>query len=160
MTTTVDPSDRALESAERLSAAADELTGADGEQPSFDSLGVDPALVKALAEQGITTAFAIQAMTVAFHHQELGVQPEAREGLSGGALRLRYFVRRMREDQVHAAGVDIQRLTQILNRHHGAFDVPARPAAADLLVPENFALLGRFPQCEIARVRLFVLVHI
>src|ERR1039458_8057204 len=39
MTTTVDPSDRALESAERLSAAADELTGADGEQPSFDSLG-------------------------------------------------------------------------------------------------------------------------
>jgi len=65
MTTTVDPSDRALESAERLSAAADELTGADGEQPSFDSLGVDPALVKALAEQGITTAFAIQAMTVA-----------------------------------------------------------------------------------------------
>src|SRR5664280_2140470 len=65
MTTTVDPSDRALESADRLSAAADELTGADGEQPSFDSLGVDPALVKALAEQGITTAFAIQAMTVA-----------------------------------------------------------------------------------------------
>ncbi|MGP0109332.1 MAG: DEAD/DEAH box helicase [Acidimicrobiales bacterium] len=65
MTTTVDPSDRALESAERLSAAADELAGADGEQPSFDSLGVDPALVKALAEQGITTAFAIQAMTVA-----------------------------------------------------------------------------------------------
>src|SRR5664279_1887260 len=65
MTTTVDPSDRALESADRLSAAADELAGADGEQPSFDSLGVDPALVKALAEQGITTAFAIQAMTVA-----------------------------------------------------------------------------------------------
>src|SRR5664280_1759056 len=65
MTTTVDPSDRALESADRLSAAADELTGADGEQPSFDSLGVDPALVKALAEQGITHTFAIQAMTVA-----------------------------------------------------------------------------------------------
>jgi superfamily II DNA/RNA helicase len=65
MTTTADPSDRVLESAARLSAAADELAGADGEQPSFDSLGVDPALVKALAQQGITTAFAIQAMTVA-----------------------------------------------------------------------------------------------
>src|ERR1019366_9227420 len=65
MTTTVDPSDRALESAERLSAAADELTGADGEEPSFDSLGMDPALGKALAAQGITTTFAIQAMTVA-----------------------------------------------------------------------------------------------
>jgi superfamily II DNA/RNA helicase len=33
--------------------------------PAFDALGVDPALVKALASQGITTAFAIQAMTVA-----------------------------------------------------------------------------------------------
>src|SRR5450756_2001367 len=35
------------------------------EAPTFDSLGVDPALVKALAVQGITTAFSIQAMTVA-----------------------------------------------------------------------------------------------
>src|ERR1035441_7277321 len=32
---------------------------------AFDSLGVDPALVKVLASQGITTAFPIQAMTVA-----------------------------------------------------------------------------------------------
>jgi superfamily II DNA/RNA helicase len=35
------------------------------EAPSFASLGVDPALVKALAAQGITHTFAIQAMTVA-----------------------------------------------------------------------------------------------
>ncbi|MDA8275261.1 MAG: DEAD/DEAH box helicase [Actinomycetota bacterium] len=35
------------------------------DDPAFDTLGVDPALVKALASQGITTAFAIQAMTVA-----------------------------------------------------------------------------------------------
>ncbi len=33
--------------------------------PAFDALGVDPALVKVLAGQGITTAFPIQAMTVA-----------------------------------------------------------------------------------------------
>ena len=33
--------------------------------PAFDALGVDPALVKVLASQGITNAFAIQAMTVA-----------------------------------------------------------------------------------------------
>ncbi|HEX4217684.1 MAG TPA: DEAD/DEAH box helicase, partial [Acidimicrobiales bacterium] len=31
----------------------------------FDSLGVEPALVEVLASQGITTAFPIQAMTVA-----------------------------------------------------------------------------------------------
>ena len=97
---------------------------------------------------------------LAFHHQELGVQPEAREWLSGERFRLRDFVLMMRKDQVDAARVDIQRLAQILNGHHGAFDVPAGPAAADLLVPENFALLGRFPQREIARVRLFVLVHV
>jgi superfamily II DNA/RNA helicase len=35
------------------------------EAPSFASLGVDPALVKALAVQGITHTFAIQALTVA-----------------------------------------------------------------------------------------------
>ena len=33
--------------------------------PTFASLGVDPALVEALAAQGITTTFPIQAMTVA-----------------------------------------------------------------------------------------------
>ncbi|MDA8341220.1 MAG: DEAD/DEAH box helicase [Actinomycetota bacterium] len=35
------------------------------DQPSFESLGVDPALVAVLDEQGITTAFPIQALTVA-----------------------------------------------------------------------------------------------
>lgn len=35
------------------------------EQPTFESLGVDPALVKALGAQGIVRTFAIQAMTVA-----------------------------------------------------------------------------------------------
>ena len=35
------------------------------DQPSFDSLGVDPALVKVLDAQGISTAFPIQALTVA-----------------------------------------------------------------------------------------------
>ncbi len=65
MTTIADPSDRVVEQADLLLAAADELSGGDGEQRSFASLGVDPALVKALGEQGIINAFAIQAMTVA-----------------------------------------------------------------------------------------------
>src|ERR1700687_1745131 len=58
MTTIVDPSDRVLEH------DADPLAE-NGEPRTFASLGVDPSLVKALANQGITTAFAIQAMTVA-----------------------------------------------------------------------------------------------
>jgi superfamily II DNA/RNA helicase len=58
MTTIADPSDRVL--------GADQLVPADEQSPrTFASLGVDPSLVKALAEQGITTTFAIQAMTVA-----------------------------------------------------------------------------------------------
>ncbi len=51
MTTVSDPPDRVLEPT--------------GERPTFASLGVDPALVAALADQGITVPFAIQAMTVA-----------------------------------------------------------------------------------------------
>ena len=34
------------------------------------------------------------------------------------------------------------------------------PAGADLLIPEDFAFFGRFPQREIARVGFFVLIHI
>ncbi len=53
MTALSEPADRVLE---------EEVTG---ESRSFASLGVDPLLVDALAEQGITVPFAIQAMTVA-----------------------------------------------------------------------------------------------
>ncbi len=62
MTTVIDPSDRVLDPDDGAPDA-----GADGadQAPTFASLGVDPALVKALAGQGITTTFAIQAMTVA-----------------------------------------------------------------------------------------------
>jgi ATP-dependent helicase YprA (DUF1998 family) len=58
MTTIADPPDRVLDSSDLLSVDA-------GDPPTFASLGVDPALVKALAAEGITTTFAIQAMTVA-----------------------------------------------------------------------------------------------
>jgi superfamily II DNA/RNA helicase len=57
MTTTAERPGRA--------SVPDEDPIAEAEAPTFDSLGVDPALVKALAAQGITTAFSIQAMTVA-----------------------------------------------------------------------------------------------
>src|SRR5580704_14439775 len=58
MTTIVDPSDRVLEHDAVPSTET-------GEPRTFASLGVDPFLVKALADQGITHTFAIQAMTVA-----------------------------------------------------------------------------------------------
>ncbi|HEX3460692.1 MAG TPA: DEAD/DEAH box helicase [Acidimicrobiales bacterium] len=58
MTTTAEHSGRAR-SLEHDAGDLEEVA------PTFDSLGVDPILVKALAAQGITTAFSIQAMTVA-----------------------------------------------------------------------------------------------
>ena len=58
MTTIAESSDRVLEH------DADPLAGT-GEPCTFASLGVDQALVAALSGQGITTPFAIQAMTVA-----------------------------------------------------------------------------------------------
>ena len=58
MTTVTDPSDRVLDPSDLPPVEA-------GSAPTFASLGVDPSLVKALADQGITTTFAIQAMTVA-----------------------------------------------------------------------------------------------
>ena len=62
MTTVIDPSDRVVQTADRTpSEDNDGLAGT----RTFASLGVDPALVKALAAQGITTTFAIQSMTVA-----------------------------------------------------------------------------------------------
>ena len=59
MTTLTDPTDRAVARPRPIRARAPE------EQPSFAELGVDPAIVAALEEQGIHAPFAIQAMTVA-----------------------------------------------------------------------------------------------
>ncbi len=61
MTTIADPSDRVLDPSDPSG-----LPSVDAAAPqTFASLGVDPSLVKALADQGITHTFAIQAMTVA-----------------------------------------------------------------------------------------------
>jgi superfamily II DNA/RNA helicase len=57
MTTVIDPSDRV--------SVPGEPGAGDDPAPTFASLGVHPALVRALAAEGITTTFAIQSMTVA-----------------------------------------------------------------------------------------------
>jgi len=97
---------------------------------------------------------------LAFHHEERRMHPEAGEGLAGERFGLRDFVFVMREDQVDAAGVDIERGAQVLNGHHGAFDVPAGAARTDRRIPTEFAFLGRLPQGEIARVGLIVFVDV
>jgi hypothetical protein len=64
----------------------------------------------------------------------------------------------MRKRQVDAAGVNVQRLAEILHGHGGAFDVPAGAAGPDGSFPEMLAGLGRFPEREVARALFFVAV--
>ena len=93
--------------------------------------------------------------------QVLEVHPEARELLAGGALALRDLVLVVREDQVDAAGVDVDRRSaEQPQRHRRALDVPARAARADAGIPGRLARLGRLPQHEVAGVFLLVLVGV
>ena len=95
---------------------------------------------------------------LAVHDQVLGVQPEAHEGFAGGGSACGDFVFVVREGQVDAAGVDVQRFAEIFHGHGGALDVPAGTAGADARLPEMFAGFGRFPESEIAGVVFFVAI--
>ena len=84
------------------------------------------------------------------HHA--GVQPVARElPVAERALRLRDLVLVVREDEVGAAAVDVERLAEVAVRHRRALDVPARAARAPRALPERLAGLGRLPQREVER---------
>ena len=56
--------------------------------------------------------------------------------------------------------MDVDRLSQVLHRHHRALDVPARPARPQRAFPERFAVFPGFPQDEIADAFLVVLVDV
>ena len=94
--------------------------------------------------------------------QELGMQPDAREGLVVGSFGLRDLVLVMREHEIHAPRVDVQRVAEVALAHRGALDVPPRAPAPERSVPcrpELFVLRMRLlPQCEIAHRLLVVLV--
>ena len=109
--------------------------------------------------QGVKIAERLRHL-LAINQQKLAVQPIADEGFSRQRFRLRDFIFVVREDQVGAAGVNVKRLAEIFRRHNGALDVPARPSGPELGFPEGFPRLGRFPQHEVPRVGLLVLVLI
>ena len=93
--------------------------------------------------------------------QILDVHPEARERLAGRAFALRDLVLVVREDQVDAAGVDVdRRLAEQPQRHRRALEVPARAARRIDHVPGRLVRLGRLPQHEVARVFLGVVVGV
>ena len=97
---------------------------------------------------------------LAVHAQVRAVHPELHERLAGGALGLGDLVLVVREEVVDAAGVDVERLAEVLRAHRGALDVPAGAAGAPRGVPLHVAvvLVPRLPQREVADVVLGVLV--
>ena len=94
----------------------------------------------------------------AAHLQVGAVQPGAHERRARGGLRLGDLVLVVREDEVDAAGVDVEGLPEIAHRHRRALEVPPRAPGADRRLPAGLSLPGALPQDEVADVVLGVLV--
>ena len=88
------------------------------------------------------------------------MKPEVHERFSSQRLGLRDFVFVMRKDQILATRVQVESLSEFVDGHGRALDVPSGPAAPDGTLPESFVRLGRFPQSEVAGIILLVLVNI
>src|SRR5205807_879841 len=87
--------------------------------------------------------------------EHAGVEPVAGEGaLAEGPLRLRDLVLVVREDEVTAATVDVERLAQVAVHHGRALDVPAGAPGAPGAVPGRLARLRAFPEREVERAPL------
>src|SRR5262249_58664218 len=85
---------------------------------------------------------------------EAVVDPIAGERLMRHRLDLRDLALVVREDQVLAAAVDVERRAEIAHGHRGALDVPAGTTRAPGTRPRGLIRLGRLPQGEIPRVAL------
>src|SRR5688572_4280758 len=97
---------------------------------SRDELMADRCGVVALLEESPNRDEVAEGLghLAALDLQMLHVQPVARERLSGRRLGLRDLVLVMGEDQVLAAEVHVESLAELLQTHHGALEVPPRPA--------------------------------
>src|SRR5262249_460831 len=82
------------------------------------------------------------------------VDPAAGERFPGRRLGLRDLALVVREDQVLAATVDVERRAEIFHRHRRALDVPAGTPFAPRSGPRRLARLGRLPEREVARIAL------
>ena len=82
------------------------------------------------------------------------MHPEVGERHAGVGLGLRDLVLVVREDEVRAAAVDLERLAEVLGRHRRALDVPARTAGAPGARPRRLARLGALPEREVVRALL------
>src|SRR5262250_2918248 len=88
----------------------------------------------------------------------LGVEPVTRKRLSRCTLALCDFVFMMRESEVDAASVNVQRLAEKFHGHCGTFDVPSGTSRTDFGFPEMFSRFRSFPECKVARAFFFVAI--
>ena len=73
------------------------------------------------------------------------MQPDVHERLVMGADRLGDFVFVVRKNEILAAAMDVEGFTEMLLRHGGAFQMPARAAAAPRTGPARLIIGRRFP---------------
>ena len=89
--------------------------------------------------------------------QHAGVHPDVGEGLVPGAHGLGGLVLVVREDEVGAAAVDVDRRAEVAMDHRAALGVPAGAAGTPGGVPAGLAGLGGLPQREVEGVALLVI---
>jgi len=100
-----------------------QVTERRGPEPALD----DVVEVVDVAEGLRHLLGALRRPLLVVDHQVFDVDPEARELAAGGPFALGDLVLVVREDQVDAAGVDVdRRLAEQPQRHRRTFDVPAR----------------------------------
>ncbi len=85
------------------------------------------------------------------------MDPVAGEGLAGEAFALGDLVLMVREDQVVAAAMNINRVAEEMMVHRGAFNMPTRAAGAPGAVPRGLAGFDGLPQREVEGVFLAVI---
>ncbi len=66
----------------------------------------------------------------------------------------------VRENQILAAGMDVNLLPQIFSGHHGTFNMPARPALTPRRLPVRLAFFLGLPKHEVKGVLLGLPSHL
>ena len=89
-----------------------------------------------------------------------GVEPMLGEVATAGALALGDFVFVVGEDEVFAAGVEVEGVAEVFFDHGGALEVPAGAAISPWGFPEVFAVFFAvcFPEDEVGNTIFLVFV--
>jgi len=85
---------------------------------------------------------------------EAVVHPVPRDRAAAGPFGLSDLVFVVREDEVGAPAVNVERLAEVLGAHRRALDMPSRPSGSPRALPRGLPGLARLPKREVHRVPL------